>query len=106
MREPNKNTKKIVFYDTDHNHAKLRIKFIEHGIKQKTFFREIVQACINDDPLILQWLEKNPNCKITKRSMKMRKRQDKEVQQEIKKFNLNNEDLDELFDIISEDDKL
>lgn len=106
MDDYGKHTKKIVFYDTEHNHAKLRIKFIEHGIKQKTFFREIVQAMINDDKLLLDWLEKNPNCKIKKTSMRARKRQDKQIQKEAKAFNLAKEDLDEIFDIISEDDNL
>jgi len=103
MADYGKSEKKIVFYDTDHNHAKLRIKFIEDGIKQSTFFKELVNAYINDDPLIRQWIEANPHCKISKRSLKIRKREKKKIEEQKSNFNLDQQTVDEIFDILADE---
>jgi hypothetical protein len=106
MTEYGKNRKKIVFYDDDHTHAQLRIKFMGDGIKQATFFQDIIRAYIDDDPNIRAWINNNPHCKISKRSMRMRKKEDKAIEQESNKLNLEQKELDELFDIIADEDKL
>lgn len=103
MDDYGKSEKKIVFYDSDHNHAKLRIKFIEDGIKQSTFFKELVSAYINDNPLIREWIESNPQCKISKRSLKIRKREKKKIEEQKKDFNLDQETVDEIFDILADE---
>lgn len=105
MAEYGKNRKKIVFYDDDHTHAQLRIKFIADGIKQAAFFKDIVRAYIDDDPNIRAWINSNPNCKISKRSMKLRLKEDKKIQEETNSFNLNEQDVSEIFDILAEEDK-
>lgn len=103
--EYGKNRKKIVFYDDDHTHSQLRIKFLADGIKQSTFFQDIIRAYIDDDPNIRAWINNNPNCKISKRSMRLRKREDKKIQDEKNKFNLDEKDVSEIFDILAEEDK-
>ena len=103
MDEYGKSQKKFVFYDSDHNHAKLRIKFVEDGVKQASFFKEIVKAYIEDDPLIIKWLENNPQCRISKRSLKIRKRERKKIEEEKKQFNLDQDIVDELFDILADE---
>lgn len=105
MAEYGKNRKKIVFYDDDHTHAQLRIKFIADGIKQATFFKDLIRAYIDDDPNIRAWINANPSCKISKRSMKLRLKEDKQIQQEKSNFNLDEKDVSEIFDILAEEDK-
>lgn len=100
-----KNRKKIVFYDDDHTHAQLRIKFIADGIKQSTFFKDLIRAYIDEDPNIRAWINNNPHCKISKRSMKLRKREDKKIEEQITNFNLDQKDVQEIFDILAEEDK-
>jgi hypothetical protein len=100
-----KNRKKIVFYDDDHTHAQLRIKFIADGIKQATFFKDIIRAYIDDDPHIRAWINNNPHCKISKRSMVKRKREDRKIEKEKQDFNMDGIDVQEIFDILAEEDK-
>lgn len=103
MDEYGKSEKKIVFYESDHTHAKLRVKFIEDGIKQSTFFKEFVKAYIEDDPLIRKWLENNPQCRISKRSLRIRRKEKKKVEEQKINFNLDQEIVDELFDILADE---
>jgi hypothetical protein len=105
MADYGKNRKKIVFYDDDHTHAQLRIKFIADGIKQATFFKDLIRAYIDDDPNIRAWINANPNCKISKRSMKLRLKEDKQIQEEKSNFNLDEKEVSEIFDILAEEDK-
>lgn len=105
MEDYGKNRKKIVFYDDDHTHAQLRIKFIADGIKQATFFKDLIRAYIDDDPNIRAWINNNPNCKISKRSLAKRKREDRKIQEEKVNFNLDQKDVAEIFDILAEEDK-
>jgi len=103
MADYGKSEKKIVFYETDHNHAKLRIKFIEDGIKQATFFKELVSAYVNDDPLIRKWIENNPQCRISGRSLIKRKRETVKIEEQKYNFNLDKETVDEIFDILADE---
>ena len=41
-----KNTKKIVFYDTDHSHAELKVRLKQDGISQSEFFRSVMTGYI------------------------------------------------------------
>ena len=100
-----KNRKKIVFYDDDHTHAQLRIKFIADGIKQATFFKDLVRAYINDDPNIRAWINSNPHCKVSKRSARIRRREDRKIEEQNTSFNLDQKDVQEIFDILAEEDK-
>ena len=103
MDEYGKSKKKFVFYETDHTHAKLRIKFIEDGIKQTTFFREIVKAYLEDDPYIRKWIESNPRCRISGRSLKKKKREDRKIEQVENQLNLDQKAVDEIFDILADE---
>lgn len=103
MDEYGKSKKKFVFYDTDHTHAKLRVKFIEDGIKQTTFFKEFVKAYIEDDPLIRKWLENNPQCRISDRSLKKKKQEYRKIEEQKTDFNLDQETVDEIFDILADE---
>ena len=103
MDQYGKSEKKIVFYDSDHTHAKLRIRFVEDGIKQSTFFKEIIKAYIEGNPHILRWLEDNPQCFVSKRSLTIRKREKRKIEQQKKEFNLDQEAVDEIFDILADE---
>lgn len=103
MVEYGKSKKKFVFYDDDHIHAKLIVKFMQDGIKQASFFKELIKAYIEDDPNIRKWVEDNPKCKISKRSMVKRKKEQKLIEKQKKEFNLDQEVVNEIFDILAEE---
>ena len=95
--------KKYVFYDIDNLHAKLIVKLMEDGIKHTILFREFLNAYINDDENIRKWVESNPKMKISARSLAKRRRQQNRIKKEVEKFNLDQKEIDKIFDLIAEE---
>lgn len=103
MDEYGTSKKKYVFYDHDHLHAKLIVKLMEDGIKQGILFREFLKAYSEDNPDIRKWVENNPNMKISNRSIAKRKMQQRKLELINKKFNLDQKEVDEIFDILADE---
>ena len=103
MDEYGKRKKKFVFYEDDHVHAKLIVKFMEDGIKQASFFKEFVKAYIEDDPNIRKWIDNNDTCKVSGRSLAKRKRQQRLLEKQKNEFNLDQNVVDEIFDILADE---
>jgi hypothetical protein len=103
MVEYGKTKKKYVFYDEDNLHAKLIVKLMEDGLKHGILFREFLKAYADDDPNIRNWVESNPQMKISKRSMVKRILQQKKIELEKTNFNLEQKEVDEIFDILSDE---
>lgn len=102
--EYGKNKKRYVFYITDDQHARFEIRLLEDKIKKTKFFKEFVEAYINDDSLIRKWIDEKVNIGMSKRWKAIRRREmKKEALQKIE-FNLGNEDVKEIFDILAEQD--
>ena len=96
--------KRIVFTENDHRHAKLVIKLKQIEITQAAFFRHIITGVIEDDPRILEYV--NEISKISK----LRKAEKTKLQnignQKMKDFNLSDEDVVDIFDLIEGDGPL
>jgi len=96
--------KRIVFTENDHRHAKLVIKLKHMEITQAAFFRHIITGVIEDDPRILEYVNE-----ISKNS-KLRKAEKTKLQnignQKMKDFNLSEEDVIDIFDLIEGDGPL
>ena len=103
MKEYGKTKKKFVFYDDDDTHARLIAKFMEDGLKQSKFFKAIVKAYIDDDPDIRRWIDNNPQHKISKRSQRIRKREARKIELQNTNFNLEENQVDEIFDILADE---
>lgn len=103
MDEYGKTKKKYVFHDVDNLHAKLIVKLMEDGLKQGILFREFLKAYSDDDPNIRKWVESNPAMKISERSMKKRKLQQKKIMLQEAKFNLEQKEIDDIFDILADE---
>ena len=97
--------KKFVFYETEDNYARFRTKLIYEGIKQTTFFRELVLSFLQDIKHFRAWIEENPKCKVKKHTVKVKRLEDKRIERERKAFNFDGIDVDEIFDIIADEDK-
>lgn len=50
--------KKIVFYDTDKRHAKLKIRLHYDGLTQAGFFRAMVSGYLDKDPAVLDFIKR------------------------------------------------
>lgn len=104
MHEYGKARKRLVIKMIEHLHAKLLVKLQEDKIKQHEFFVEFMNSYIDGDPLVEQWIDSKPNIKRGKRSQAIRRVEDKKIEKEKKEFNLDQKELDELFDILEEDE--
>jgi hypothetical protein len=107
MRDPTipdtKSRKKIMFYDSEEHQTKLRIRCNYDGITQSQFFRLMISGYIENNELIYKYLEqckekfqiqgKNKRDKIDR----IKKMADEKTQ----KFNLGDEEIESIFDIIA-----
>lgn len=104
--EYGKNRKKIVFYITDHLHAKFINKAFHDGVKQARFFTAVMEAYIEDDANIRAFVESNDTFKISKAQIKTRAREDKKAALLKTKLNLDQATIDEIFDILEIPDEV
>jgi hypothetical protein len=102
--EYGKNEKRVFFRSTDHTYAKFIVKLRVDEIVQKRFLNAVIEAYINDDPNIRKFVENNENIHISVRTKKMRKKEDRRIALEEYKFNLSQDDVDEIFDILEEEE--
>ena len=97
--------KKFVFYDTDHQYAKLRIKLHHDNIKQGEFFRALVSGYIEDNIDITKFIEnfKQKERLQSKNQMKKIKKEKVKEQQIQKNFALRPDEIEDIFDILVEE---
>ena len=107
MRDPTipdvKSRKKIMFYDSEERQTKLRIRCNYDGITQSQFFRLMISGYIENNELVYKYLEqckekfqiqgKNKRDKIDR----IKKMADEKTQ----KFDLGDEEIESIFDIIA-----
>lgn len=96
-----KNTKRIVFTETDHRHAQLIAKLKMDGVTQAKFFRSLITAYLDDDDIIREHIFKISDLsrKRTKKSLVLRER-GKKVTQDL---GLDDTQVDNIFDLIAEE---
>lgn len=103
MHEYGKTRKKYVFFDEDNLHAKLIVRLLEDGIKPTTLIRTFLNSYIEDDPNIRNWVESNKKIKISARTLAKRKAQQKKIIIEKNLFNLDQKEIDDIFDILADE---
>lgn len=101
------NKKKITFFDTDHRHKELKIVLEKHGITQSKLFRYLVTCMIEGNQIsrdLIRMIDDNSSKKSRKRSKRVQEIEvkDEEKQEQVeKRFNLDNEEIDDIFDLIA-----
>jgi hypothetical protein len=96
-----KNTKRIVFTETDHRHAQLIVKLKMDGVTQAKFFRSLITAYLGDDDIIRTHILKISDLsqKRSKKSLALRE-QGKKITQDL---GLEESQVDSIFDLIAEE---
>ena len=94
--------KKLMFYDTEENQTKLKIRCQFDGFSQSQFFRMMLKGYINNDDGILEYLKR---CKEKYNIQGQQKRNKidsitKDRKDVEKKFALKNDEIENIFDII------
>jgi hypothetical protein len=103
MKDPTipdaKTRKKFMFYDTEKRQADLRIRCGYDGINQSQFFRMMITGYLENDSGVLEYIN-NLQGKLKRNYIK---RMHGKAQETKKKFALDDNDLESIFDIIAED---
>ncbi len=91
-----------MFYDTEENLVKLKIRCQFDGFSQSQFFRVMLEGYVNNDENILRYIE---NCKEKYSIQGQQKRNkinsiSKKRQEVEKKFALKNDEIEDIFDMI------
>jgi hypothetical protein len=102
--EYGKNKKKYVFYLTDHQHARLVAKLQYDEIKQAAFLIALIDAYVDDDPDIRRFVEKSTSFKLKEATKKQHAKERRKIALEEYKFNLPQEELDNIFDILENEE--
>ena len=99
------NKKKIMFYDTDGRHAKLKIKLQYEGLTQTEFFRALVTGFLDEDPSIVEFVEeyKEKQGVQSKRQRKIIADERAAAVTTNKNYALDDEELSDIFDIIQKE---
>jgi LPS O-antigen subunit length determinant protein (WzzB/FepE family) len=103
--EYGKNKKRFVFYMTDDVHARFLVRLTEDGIKKTSLIRDFIEAYIADDPKLREWLMTDLSSKKSAKWMAKRKRELKKEALQNTSFNLDGQDVSEIFDILADEDK-
>ena len=106
MRDPTipsvNDRKKIMFYESPENQTKLKIRCDYDGITQSQFFRMMISGYINNDENIYQFIKnfkKNNNIQGIDKINKIDSMR-KSTKEVATKFALNNDELEDIFDVI------
>jgi len=97
--------KKIVFYDSEKNHADLKIRLHYDGLTQSSFFRELVAGYIRQDENIVKFvdeLKEQKNLQSKKKRSKINK-MNIAKKDTIDKFALKDDEIESIFDILEEE---
>ncbi len=91
-----------MFYDTEENLIKLKIRCQFDGFSQSQFFRVMLEGYVNNDENILRYIE---SCKEKYSIQGQQKRNkinsiSKKRQEVEKKFALKNDEIEDIFDMI------
>ena len=94
--------KRVVINIDEHQHADLVVKLHEVGLKQTKIIRAFLDGYLKDDKLIRTFIEKyketNKVYSKVKRKKQQKMRDKSEKLEEL--FNLDNKEIDNIFDII------
>tara|TARA_Y100000310_G_scaffold301406_1_gene337884 strand:+ start:552 stop:890 length:339 start_codon:yes stop_codon:yes gene_type:complete len=100
--------KKFMFYDTSERQTKLRIRCKYDGINQSQFFRFMITGYLENNSNIIEYLDQ---CKEKYKAQGIQKRRKimashSKAEQNKIKFNLNEGEIESIFDIIEENNEL
>ena len=92
--------KNFFFRIEEDDHARLRVKLYYERITQTMFFNYFVKGFLEDDPLIKKFLNIKSSQRYDKKTQKKRIKDYENEQQTIKDFGLNDEEIENIFDIL------
>jgi len=102
-----KTTKHICFESIDKLHADLKIRLHYDGIKIKEFFNEIVKAYLENNQHVINFIEEVKESKTISKSKRNKVIRERSKANKItEQFGLNNEEIENIFDILEKEHNL
>tara|TARA_B100000214_G_C23794770_1_gene547561 strand:- start:184 stop:519 length:336 start_codon:yes stop_codon:yes gene_type:complete len=103
--EYGKQQKRIIFNESDHRHAKLKIQLKHDGMSQATFFRSIITGYLNKDSRIIDFIEdyRKENKIQSKDNIKKSRKLIDEGIENAKKFSFEDSEIENIFDLIEKE---
>ena len=96
-----KRTKRIVFVDSEHRHAKLLLGLKNDNLSQSDFFRSLITGYIDNDERIRSYIEDSSKTSQKRKTRSRRLRA--EGRQKTSDLGLSSEDVHNIFDMIAEE---
>ena len=93
--------KRVVFTENDHRHVKFLLKLQSIGVTQSKFFRYIITGIIQDNQLLYQFVDNFDF--VSKNKRKISKKFREEGKQNITNLGLDNNEIENIFDLIAEE---
>jgi hypothetical protein len=94
-------TKRVVFTENDHRHAKFTIRLKHDNLRQSEFFRNIITGYLNNDDRILSFVD---DIKPMSKSRKQKsKRLIEKGNEALENFGFSEKEVANIFDIIEEE---
>jgi|TARA_A100001515_G_scaffold141986_1_gene139885 regulatory protein YycH of two-component signal transduction system YycFG len=99
-----KEPKKVVFYESPDQHARLLIQLFYDNLKQGEFFRAIVNGYASGDKDLFRFIQ---NYKLNNGANKTQRKtviKEQEMRKDLEnKFALDQEEIEDIFDILEEE---
>ena len=94
-------TKRIVFTDNDHRHAKFLIKLRQDGLTQAAFFRSVLTGYVNGDERLQAFVDE---CKPQSKKHKKKVKQQRDIgKTTMIEHGFSEEQIEDLYDLIAEE---
>ena len=98
-------SKKIVFYDSDKRHAELKVRLKHDSLTQAEFFRTLITGYLDKDENVLSFLDKYilKNDKQSNSALNKNRKLIDDGREVERKFALSNDEIESIFDILAEE---
>jgi hypothetical protein len=101
--DPNRKGRRINLSIPDEKYMELLIKIRHENLNWKKFFTFMIDGFIEDDPGIMDYIDSQMADIRTKRRTKILKKERQAVQETISVFGLDDEEIDDIYDILEEE---
>ena len=97
--------KRIVFEESTHKHAQLKIRLEYDSLTQAEFFRSLIQGYLDKNPKIIKYIEeyKLQKDKDSKKNIKRRQKDKHKGEDLLEKFGIKDVEVENIFDLIEEE---
>ena len=105
IMETKDKSKRIVFEESTHKHAELKLRLEYDSLTQAEFFRCLISGYLNKDSKIIKFIEdyKLEKGKDSKRNTKYRQKDKQKAEELLEKFGIKDNELENIFDLIEEE---